>query len=172
MGEFLLSILGFDPHNRHLIYTREIYRSRWSTGDAVLISNPNPKRKTTHQYYRVYNKFYPVEVLHELVRRQDPNVIDKNGYTRNQRILEDTQIVAAMAQGKSTAELAQYYGWHPEAIKLAVTRHRAREYAVREATPVLEEAELDQSPLANQPLPPDQMAKLNAMLDAWGMNED
>lgn len=135
MGEFLLSILGFDPTNKHLIYTKHSYRAKWKVGDKVALANPNPKREKTHQYYRIYDKFYPVDVLHALVHTQDPNMVDRNDYTPKQRAYEDKQMAEGLARGTPIEALANHYGWHTEAVKLAVSRHRARTIEVNEVTP-------------------------------------
>lgn len=173
MGEFLLSILGFDPTNSFLIYTNKVHRAKWKVGDMVAIANPNPKRGTTHRYYRIYNKFYSVDVIHALVHTQDPNIIDRNGYTKNQRAHVDKQIADASAQGALEEALALHYGWHTEAIKQAVTRHRHRAVTERDATPMvadlnaLEYYNPDEVPLVPEHITAEQLAKREALLAQW-----
>ena len=129
MGEFLLSFLGFDFANRHLVYKRKVHRAKWVIGESVKVVYPNPKREVSAKYYRIYNKFYPIEILHELVRSQDPNVLDRDGYTAKHREHVDTLIVVELGKGRSAEELGEEYNWHPEAIKLALVRQKARSYA-------------------------------------------
>lgn len=180
MGELLLSLLELATDGT-VVFSRKIKGSHYGKGDAVPFVYPNPHRKTKRQYYRILEKFYEPELIVELLRTQDPDVIDQDGKVPYQRELRDRDIYNLASQGKSYEFIGQQYKWHKQAIIEAVNRHKRRDLDEdsRVAKPedlaryIPEpEAELDQSPLANQPLPPDQLAKLNAMLDAWGMNED
>jgi hypothetical protein len=162
MGEFLLSILGFNEANE-LVYKRRVHRANFKVNQPVAIAYPNPKRKTTARYYRIYNRFYAVDVLHELVRSQDPNVIDQNGYTPKHREYEDANMMADVSQGKSYEEIGEFYGWHPEAVKLALVRHKNRQYALRQATPTLD----DDERLPTPNLTEEQIAKRAELLAQW-----
>jgi len=164
MGEFLLSILGFSEDESHLIYVKKVFRSKFNVGDAVKVAYPNPKREVQTAYYRVYNDFYPIEVLHELVRTQDPNVVDRDGFVQYQRELRDANIVVDISEGSSFQEVAEKYGWHYEAVKLALVRHKARHLAKREAIPTLVD---DHQPLRPEVLTAEQISKREALLAQW-----
>jgi len=164
MGEFLLSILGFSADESHLVYVKKVFRSKFNVGDAVKVAYPNPKREVQTAYYRIYNDFYPIELLHELVRTQNPNIIDRDGFIPYQRELRDADIVVALSEGAPIEAVAEQYGWHHEAIKLALVRHKARQFAKREATSTLAD---DEPPLHQQPLTAEQIAKREALLAQW-----
>ena len=166
MGEFLLSFLGFDAGNRHLVYKRKVHRAKWAVGDSVKLAYPNPKRESGARYYRIYNKFYAPEILHELVRSQDPNVIDKNGFNAKHREHVDNLIVVELGKGRSPEEVGLEYGWHPEAIKLALVRQKARKYAERDAIDALVE-EYDEPVLIPEHLSDEEKAKRLAVLAQW-----
>jgi hypothetical protein len=170
MGEFLLSILGFSEDESHLIYVKRLHRSKFNAGDVVKIAYPNPNRKIKTAYYRVYGFFYPVEVLHELVRSQNPNVVDRNGFVSYQRELQDADIVVAISEGKTVAEVAKEYKWHDEAIKASLVRHKARQYAKREVENTL--ADEDTSPIHMSEPTEAQKAKLKEVMDVWGLNDE
>lgn len=164
MGEFLLSILGFSSDGSYLVYVKKTFRSKFKAGDAVNIAKPNPNREYQATYYRIYGKFYPIETLHELVRSQNPNVVDQNGYVPYQRELQDANIMVAISEGASFEQVAKQYDWHEEAIKLALVRHKARVHAKREADDVLDEYEPKLTP---ERLSAEQLAKREALLAQW-----
>ena len=158
MGEFLLSILGFDATNSFLVYKRRVHRANFKVDQPVAIAYPNPKRKTTARYYRIYNRFYAFDVLHELVRSQDPDVIDQKGFTAKGRAHVDSEVMKFISLGHSYEQIGEQLDWHPEAVKLALVRHKNRLYAEREAAPTLP--------------PPAPSDKIKAVMDAFGITEE
>jgi hypothetical protein len=166
MGEFLLSILGFSSDESHLIYVKKVFRSKFKSGDAVKIAYPNPNRDVQTSYYRIYNDFYPIELLHELVRTQNPNIVDRDGFIQYQRELRDADIAIAVSEGSSFEELAQHYGWHHEAIKASLVRHKARQIAKRDAIPTLDDTD-QHRPLQPEVLTAEQISKREALLAQW-----
>lgn len=163
MGEFLLSIIGYDAGRLPLIYISKPFRAKFKVGDNVNICNPNPHRKVATAYYRVYGFFYPIELMHELVRSQNPNVIDQNGYVAGQRRIEDSKILAAVSEGATIQELATQYKWHAEAIKLALVRAKSRIYAEREAERIQEQEGMTYIPADT----PEMKAKIQKVLENW-----
>ena len=162
MGEFLLNILGFSADGSHLIYVKRVHRAKFKVGDAVTISKPNPRRTLQTSYYRIYNFMYPIELLHELVRSQNPNVVDQNGFVSKQREYDDADIVVAQSQGESIQSIAERYRWHPEAVKLALVRHKARAIANANAE---RGATLTQAPTSTSD-------RIKAVMDAFGYDDD
>jgi hypothetical protein len=163
MGEFLLSILGFSEDESHLVYVKKTFRSKFKAGDAVNLSTPNPNREHQTTYYRIYGNFYPIEVLHELVRSQNPNVVDRDGFVPYQRELRDADIAVSISEGETITELAKGYGWHEEAIKLALVRHKTKMLAKREAEDTLD----DEPRITPEQLTAEQIAKREALLAQW-----
>ena len=173
MGEFLLSILGFDATNSFLVYKRKVHRANFKVNQPVAIAYPNPKRKTTARYYRIYNRFYAFDILHELVRSQDPDVIDQKGFTAKGRAHVDSEVMKFISLGHSYEQIGEQLDWHPEAVKLALVRHKNRLYAEREASPMvadmttLEYYNPDETPIQPEHLTADQIAKREALLAEW-----
>jgi hypothetical protein len=123
MGEFLLSFLGFDDIG-NVIYTGTIKASKFKIGDKVHICKPNPNRPNGKQYYRIYDKFYDIEEIVELIKTQNPQIIDKDFKIPYQRHLQDADIYNLARAGNSFLSIGQKYGWHHRAVELAVQRYQ------------------------------------------------
>jgi hypothetical protein len=125
MGDFLLSILGFNEDN-NLCYTRHVSGSHFNEGDEVSISYPNPNRVPLVGYYRIYGQAYSTEVIRKLIDTQDANLIDRDlVISPMHKHHRDKEIFMAAAMGRNVRVLAKQYGWHHGAISLAVERYQA-----------------------------------------------
>ena len=181
MGEFLLSLLGFD-HDGTVIYTRRLKGARKGVGDVVPFVYPNPNRKTKRMYYRILEKFYEPELIIELLKTQNPNVIDQDGKVEYQRRLQGKDMYNLAATGHSFQQIAmQYGGWHVLAVDYAINRYKnwAKEQAKVEAEskpePRIEVADMstlayydpDDQHIAPEQLTDEQIAKRDALLAQW-----
>lgn len=168
MGEFLLSFLGFGEDGTTIVFTRKLKGSHYKAGDAVPFVYPNPQRKTKRVYLRILEKFYDPEVIAELIRTQDPLVIDKNDMIASDRRLQDAEIykkVTNTVSDNSFLYVGLEIGWHKLAVEAAVKRHSAK----------LEQEKRDaREALVTQPQPQPQQTKeesqkhINELLANWG----
>jgi hypothetical protein len=179
MGEFLLSILGFAADGT-VVFTRKLKGARKGVGEAVPFVHPNPNRKTKRTYYRILEKFYDPETIVELLKTQNPNVIDQDGKVEYQRRLLGKEMYNLAATGHSFQRIAmQYGGWHVLAVDYAIKKYKnwASEQAKNEPKPEPHIEVADMSTLAyydpdDQHVTPEhltaeQIAKREALLAEW-----
>lgn len=124
MGEFLLSILGFDADGT-VIYTRRLKGGQYRVGDAVPFVYPNQHRETKRSYYRILEKFYAPEIIVELIKTQDASVVDQNGYVLYQRRLTGKKMHELASTGHSFQQIGHEYGWHRHAVEHAIKLYKA-----------------------------------------------
>lgn len=128
MGEFLLSILGFNDA-REIIYTRMTRNARYKLHERVGIYYPHGKHNKP--YLRIYGKAYDHETITLLLESQDPNVIDRDSFSRYQKERRDEHIYNQLASGREAKHVAYEMGWVAAAVLEAAQRHMARIEAER-----------------------------------------
>lgn len=169
MGELLLSLLKLSSDGT-VVFSRKLKGSHYGNNDPVPFVYPNPNRKTKRQYYRILEKFYEPELIVELLRTQNPDVIDRDGKVPFQRELRDKDIYNLVAQGKSAQSVAQQYKWHRHAVLEACHRHKRRdlEEDSRVARPEdLVPYEPDETVLPQITRTPEQQAELEKLMEVW-----
>jgi hypothetical protein len=179
MGEFLLSFLGFSADGE-VVYTRRLKSSQYRVGDAVPFVYPNPHRKTKRHYYRILEKFYEPELIVELIRTQNPDIIDQDGFVVYQRRLRGKDMFKLASTGHSFIQIAQAYGWHKLAVEHAINAYKtwqeqldAEERKIRPEPEVADMSTLeyydpdDTPPLVPENLNAEQIAKREALLAQW-----
>ena len=161
MGDFLLSVLGYNA-DEELIYIRHLPYSSFKVGDKVRISYPNPNRVPSVGYYRIYGAHYGVDMIRELIRTQDSNVVDRNmTSTPMLKHLRDKEMYEKVASGKTFKVVGNEYKWHQNAVRLAVDRHRNWIHATS-PTPTTT------PPLVPKSQTPEGRAFVEDMLANWG----
>jgi hypothetical protein len=169
MGELLLSMLGFD-HDGTVIYTRKLKGSHYKVGEAVPLMCPHPKREVKRNYYRILEKLYDPETIVELLKTQDPNVIDQNGFVTFQRRMAGKDMMNLLGQRHSFQQIGQRYGISKHAVELSIKLYN--QYVAAEANKEAAEiAELthDDEPKLTPEAPSEKIKRLMA---DWGIDDD
>jgi hypothetical protein len=168
MGEFLLSLLTFD-HDGTVVFTKHLKGSRYKAGDAVPFVYPNQDRKTKRFYYRILEKFYEPNLIIELLKTQDPNLIDNDGFIPYQRILRGKDMYNLTLNHHSFEEIAVQYGWNKHAVEYAISQYRKWQAKEDERAHLeAEDALIDDEPkLSPEQLTAEQIAKREALLAQW-----
>ncbi len=162
MGDFLLSLLGFD-HEGVVIFTRVLKGSRYKVGDAVPFVYPNQERKTKRKYYRILEKFYEPDQIVELLHTRDPNVIDLNGFVNFQRVLLGKEMLRLASTGHSFQQIATQYKWHRHAVDYAIKQYQ--KWQVLDDARVMAE---EQEGMTYIPADtPEMKAKIQKVLENW-----
>lgn len=161
MGEFLLSILGFDAEGE-IVFARKIKNSRYTLGQRVPIFYPHGANGMP--YYRIYNKPFSIEVIKHLVVTGDPNMLMTERLVPYQRELRDAEIWDKAMRGVSLKVIAsQYKGWIVPAVMAALDRHKAR--LAQKAQPPQPAQAQTQADIARK-------EKVQAILDMFGDDND
>lgn len=129
MGEFLLSILGYNADGK-IIFTRAVKYAKYKVGELVPIYYPHKSRSRgvgkCKPYYRILKKAIDPELLHKLLDSGDPDAYDMLGFVSYQRELQDAEIAKSIGEGTDMHDLARQMKWIPQAIEMAVNRNRLR----------------------------------------------
>lgn len=169
MGELLLSMLGFD-HDGTVIYTRKLKGSHYKVGEAVPLMCPHPKREVKRNYYRILEKLYDPETIVELLKTQDPNVIDQNGFVTFQRRMAGKDMMNLLGQRHSFQQIGQRYGISKHAVELSIKLYN--QYVSAEAKK--KAAELAELTHDDEPkmVPLSTSDRIKSVIDAFGYDDD